>query len=80
MVEPYTLLIVKSRSRLAALGYVKQFSQFVNRVHLPLSSGIPAQERKEVDYRLGEISAFAIARRHLARLRVVPFEREYWES
>ena len=80
MVEPYTFLIVESRARLTAFRDVKQFCQFVNRVHLPLSARVPSQESQEVDYRLGEISAFAVSRRHLARLRVVPFEREYGES
>ena len=80
MVEPDALLVVKLGPCLAALGYVEQLAQLVEAVELALGAGVPAQQREEVDHGLGEVALLAEARRHLAGLWVVPFEREYGEA
>lgn len=80
MIEPDTLLIVETRSGLAALRYVELLNKLVESEHLLLRARIPAQQRKEVDDCLGEISLLAETVRHLACLRIVPLQREHGEA
>ena len=80
MVEPDALLVVELRTGLRATRDVEGFHELVEREELLLGAGIPAQQGQEIDYGLGEIAALAIAARHLARLRVVPLQREHGEA
>ena len=80
MVEPDALLIVELGTRLRALVDVELLNKLVEREHLLLCTGIPAQQGEEVDNSLGEVAAFAIARRDVAGLGVVPLKREYGET
>ena len=80
MVEPDALLIVEACACLRALVYVECLYEFVEREELLLCAWVPAQQREEVDNGFGEVSALAIARRNVARLRIVPFEREHGEA
>ena len=43
-------------------------------------AGIPAEECKHVDHRLGQVATFAVAAAELAGFGVVPVEREHGET
>ena len=80
MVEPYGFLVVELRTGLAALLDVELADQLVERKQLLLRARIPAKQREEVDYRLGEIALLAEAVAYFAGLGVVPFQGEYGET
>ena len=80
VVEPYTFLIVKPCSCLAAFRYVELLYKLVDSKQFLLRTRVPAQQGKEVDDSLGEVSAFTEAAAYLACLGVVPLKREYGKS
>ena len=80
MVEPDALLEVKLGSCLRAAGDIESLHQLVEREDFLLCARIPAQQCKEIDYCLWEITALTITRRNFAGLRIVPLQWEYRET
>ena len=61
MVEPDALLIVEACASLRALVDVERLHKLVKSEELLLCAWIPAEQCKEVDDCLGEVSALAVA-------------------
>ena len=80
MVEPFAFFVVEFGSALAAFFEREELDELVHRQNLLVVAGVPAQQGEEIDHSLGQVARLAVARRHFARLGVVPFEGEYGES
>ena len=73
MVEPLALLVVELSASLAALLDTEVADQlFHAHDFLVVITGVPAEECDEVHDSLGEVTALAVARRHLTRLGIDP--------
>ena len=80
MVEPDALLVIELRTGLRATRNVESLHELVECEHLLLGTGIPTQQSQEVHHCFGEVAALAIAAADLARLRIVPLQREHREA
>ena len=80
VVEPDTFLIVELGAGLRAFRDVESLYQLLQREQFLLGAGVPSQQRQEVDDRFGEVALLAESVAHLARLGVVPLQREHGET
>ena len=80
VVEPFAFFVVEFGAALAALLEREELDELVHRQDFLVVAGVPAQQGEEVYDSFGQVSGLAVARRNLARLGIVPLEREYGES
>ena len=80
VVEPLALLEVKFGALAGAVVDAEFLDEFIHRENLTVVTGIPAEQCKEVDYRLGQISFLTIATGVFTALGVVPVEGEHREA
>ena len=79
-VEPLAFDVVKLGSALGALREVELLDEFLHGEQFLVCAGVPSEQGKEVDDGVGQVSFFAVARRDVAALRVVPLQGEYGEA
>ena len=80
MVEPTAFFEVEFSTSFRATFEFEECDEFVHRHDFLVVAWVPTEEREEVDNSLWKIATFAVARRYVARFRVVPFEWEHRET
>ena len=80
VIEPLALFIIELGTGFRHAIQREVLNQLIHGVHLFISASMPSEERKEVDHRLRQISALAVAGRNGAIFLIMELEREDGET